>query len=42
MSEWCTRPHIAEGYGSAGTREGEKQKVGSVFGFRKEIEQEEI
>ncbi len=42
MSEWYTRPHSAEDYGSAGTHEGEKQKVGSVFGFRKELEQEDM
>lgn len=42
MSEWRTCPHITEDYGSAGTHEGEKQKVASVFGLRKEIEQEEI
>lgn len=31
MSEWCTRPHRAEDYGSAGTHERGKTEGGECF-----------
>ncbi len=42
MSEWYTRPHSAEDYGSQGHMKGKNRMWGSVFGFRKELEQEDM